>query len=282
MAQVPVVDIVRALNAAYADYYVPIYLTPHTFHEMAAREDIRLAASVAALADDRVVGMGLLGVRGERAWIAGVGVIPGWRRQGIGRQVMLGLIDQARGNGVRRVQLEVITRNEAAHTLYRSLGFQDRRRLLILFTGKSVNGVPHPPADPALTVAEESPAELLEAIGGLIGQELPWQHDLASIEDIVTQVDGLAARDNLGGLAGACLWSGDGSQAGVLSLTGRSPQIGAELLAALRERLPEARLAYLNVPDDDPMLPALLEAGFAETLTQSEMTLDLSEETRSC
>jgi GNAT superfamily N-acetyltransferase len=43
-----------------------------------------------------IIGTGLLGIRGSMGWIGGMGVVPGRRRQGIGRQMMLYLLDRAR------------------------------------------------------------------------------------------------------------------------------------------------------------------------------------------
>ena len=71
-----------------------------------------------------------------------------------------------------------------------------------------------------------------------------------------------------------------GDHAGLMSLAGRAPEVGGALLVALKQRLPEAYLAYLNVPDDDPMLPVLLGAGFQESLAQYEMVLALPQENR--
>ena len=41
-----------------------------------------MSASRVAMHDDTVVGMGLLGVRQQRGWIGGMGVVPHYRRQG--------------------------------------------------------------------------------------------------------------------------------------------------------------------------------------------------------
>jgi len=277
--QVPEEALVQALNAAYSDYFVPIYLTVSAFRSLVRREDIRLERSLAALAGGSVVGMGLLAVRGPRAWIGGLGVVPEFRRRGVGRLIMNGLTGQARAAGCRQVQLEVITRNERAINLYRSLGFEQLRRLSVLNAHASGDGHPEPSrSGPALRVDEAGAARLLDALPGLRTSTPSWQHEIASIREVIDRVDGLAARDPQGGLQGVCLYSGDEMQAGLLSLAGRSPEVGAALLAALRQRLPDAHLAYLNVPEDDPMLPLLLASGFEETLAQFEMALALSQE----
>jgi ribosomal protein S18 acetylase RimI-like enzyme len=275
LAQVPEEALVQALNAAYADYFTPIYLTVPSFRQLVSREDILPERSVAALCGDQIVGMGLLAVREARAWIGGLGVIPAFRRQGVGRQLMGALLGHAHRATCRRVQLEVITVNAPARALYLSLGFRQQRRLSVLFTGEG-SSLPSP--DAGLQVDDASPASLLHELPRFLAAPPPWQHEIDSMWAVIDRVEGLAARDRLGDLLGLCLWSGDETQAGVMSLAGRSPETGAALLAALRRRVPQARLAYLNVPEDDPMLPVLLAAGFQETLAQYEMIAELSQE----
>jgi ribosomal protein S18 acetylase RimI-like enzyme len=275
LAQVPHDALVQAVNAAYADYAVPVFLTPASFRKLVTREDIALEHSVAALCGDQLVGTGFLAVRAARAWIGGLGVLPGFRRQGIGRRMMSFLLEHAYQAGCSQVQLEVITFNAGALALYHSLGFRKRRRLSVLF---SDGDGPLPDPDPQLRIDDESPAALLRALPGFPAVEPPWQHATESMWTAVDRMDGFAARDHLGDLVGACLWSGDETQAGLLALAGRSPEVGAALLAALRRRLTAARLVYMNVPEGDPMWPPLLAAGFAESLAQYEMWVERPEE----
>ncbi|MFI5272567.1 MAG: GNAT family N-acetyltransferase [Ktedonobacterales bacterium] len=60
-----------------------------------------------------------------RAYIYAFGVVPGERRQGVGRAVLAEVIARLRTEGWRRTALEVETDNSAAMALYRSLGFHD-------------------------------------------------------------------------------------------------------------------------------------------------------------
>lgn len=54
-----------------------------------------------------------------------VAVDPDRRRQGLGRQVLQGLLNHARQQGAAHATLEVASGNIAAVALYRGLGFQD-------------------------------------------------------------------------------------------------------------------------------------------------------------
>lgn len=54
----------------------------------------------------------------------GLMVAADWRRRGVGRALMLGAEEWARGAGVRKLELHVLPYNEAAIALYESLGYE--------------------------------------------------------------------------------------------------------------------------------------------------------------
>jgi ribosomal-protein-alanine N-acetyltransferase len=83
----------------------------------------RLARYVVARAGDLVVGFAGLWLMVDDAHVTTFSVHPDWRRQGIGRQLLLGLVDLSISIGARRMTLEVRASNEAAQVLYRSFGF---------------------------------------------------------------------------------------------------------------------------------------------------------------
>lgn len=56
--------------------------------------------------------------------IQGLAVIPGHHRQGIGRQLLLAAIDEARARGARRLRARVLSTNHGARELYSSAGFE--------------------------------------------------------------------------------------------------------------------------------------------------------------
>jgi ribosomal-protein-alanine N-acetyltransferase len=77
-------------------------------------------------ADAVVAYAGLLAPLGTgQGDIQTVTVSPDARRQGLGRTLMLRLIDEARRRGAEELFLEVRHDNDAAQTLYRDLGFRE-------------------------------------------------------------------------------------------------------------------------------------------------------------
>jgi [ribosomal protein S18]-alanine N-acetyltransferase len=84
----------------------------------------RLARYVVARAGDTVVGFAGLWLMVDEAHITTFSVHPDWRRQGIGRQILVCLVELAIGIAARRMTLEVRVSNGPAQLLYRSFGFE--------------------------------------------------------------------------------------------------------------------------------------------------------------
>ncbi|HET6380543.1 MAG TPA: ribosomal protein S18-alanine N-acetyltransferase [candidate division Zixibacteria bacterium] len=88
----------------------------------------RLARYVVARVEtpdgERVVGFAGVWLMVDEAHITTFGVHPDWRRQGIGRRLLLRLAELAIELGARRLTLEVRVGNRAAQHLYRTFGFE--------------------------------------------------------------------------------------------------------------------------------------------------------------
>lgn len=88
----------------------------------------RLARYVVARAGDRVVGFAGIWLMVDDAHVTTFGVHPDWRRQGIGRQLLLNVVELSIAIGARRMTLEVRASNEAAQALYHAFGFETAGR----------------------------------------------------------------------------------------------------------------------------------------------------------
>jgi [ribosomal protein S18]-alanine N-acetyltransferase len=84
----------------------------------------RLARYVVARAGDALVGFAGVWLMVDDAHITTFGVHPDWRRQGIGRQLLVNLAELSVAIGARRMTLEVRASNQAAQALYRGFGFE--------------------------------------------------------------------------------------------------------------------------------------------------------------
>jgi len=84
------------------------------------------ARSLLAVVGGKAIGYILYWLLPNEADIHNLAVHPAYRRQGIGRSLLQGVIEEARQSGSTRVTLEVRKSNEAAQRLYHSLGFVAR------------------------------------------------------------------------------------------------------------------------------------------------------------
>jgi ribosomal-protein-alanine N-acetyltransferase len=88
----------------------------------------RLARYVVARAAGTVVGFAGLWLMVDEAHITTFAVHPGWRRLGVGRRMLLALVDAALALGAARMTLEVRVGNVAAQRLYAELAFVEAGR----------------------------------------------------------------------------------------------------------------------------------------------------------
>jgi GNAT superfamily N-acetyltransferase len=269
-------EFTATFNRAYSDYYVPISMTVSSFRALMTRDDLDMEASVAAI-DDKgaIIGTGLLGIRGKQGWIGGMGVVPEYRRQGIGRQMMIYLLERAREHGLDQVKLEVIDKNVGAHTLYRDLGFVDGHNLLVLDRSpqKIVFEYHHP-----YQIEERTPSGLLKYYPEFHAAPNCWQRDLPSLEALTPFLQGWAMLET-GRVVGYALGWADSQLIRLLDIAVQPQKnhtsAAQALLEHLHQQYPEAYGNSYNVAEDDPVVSAFYMVGYKVSLQQIEMHLQL-------
>lgn len=266
---------ILAFNLAYSDYYIKIMMSPRSFENLLHRDSINWQYSVAATDGDKVVGTALLAHRGERGWIGGVGVIPEYRQQGIGRQMMTYLIDNARLLQLQEVALEVITVNAPALHLYQTLGFEHYRRLVILeHDGSPVPTMNHYDVESVL------PNQALSHFDNLHDAPNPWQRSYHALNMIAQE--GWVIHDPMHTrqVKGFCLTQVGFYQIHIIDLAVSSAhaapiELTKALVSHIHQEFPGHTSVISNFPDDDLATPALREMGYIETIAQYEMILKL-------
>lgn len=74
---------------------------------------------------DRIIGECVLTMVAGEGDLSNVAVLDEYRRRGIAREMVKKILDDAAGEGIHAVTLEVRTSNLGAISLYRELGFQE-------------------------------------------------------------------------------------------------------------------------------------------------------------
>jgi ribosomal protein S18 acetylase RimI-like enzyme len=160
-------ELAALFTRAYEGYFVPMQVDEEALRFLVRTFDLDLDAGLVALEADEPIGLVNLGIRGERGWIGGLGVVSHARRKGLGRTLMNAVHEEARARGLRELSLEVIQANEAAFRLYEKLGYEMIRWLEIASLDTA-------PGDPPPEYAWQAAHEHIHASRST---REPWQRD---------------------------------------------------------------------------------------------------------
>jgi RimJ/RimL family protein N-acetyltransferase len=246
-------------TASYHDYFIPLAVDKNQLRYMVEVFDLDLSRSLVAVEGKRPVGLANLGLRGERTWLGGVGVVPDRRGSGVGESLTRLLLDQAREAGAREMVLEVIVENAPAIALYEKLCFTRTRELEVLSLA---------PATEHSEARETDLGEALKFVAATRRRPEPWQR----ADETVANLAGRGPTPRAITVGGAAaVFSQDGDRVSLLQAAGDAAGLRA-LAAALRSH---GSVSAINFPAGEPVATALREAGAEVRLCQFEMVLPL-------
>ncbi len=244
------------INQAYMNYYLPIWIDAAQFARMCIVEDIDLRKSVVTLVDGTPVAIALLAVREDVGWLSGVGVLAPWRRRGIARRIVEHVQATARAQALCAVRLEVLTQNEGGLALYQQLGFRWERDLLVLtLEPGTFDPLPLPTG-----IVPASPGMILTSHTAFHDTRMPWQRQLASCLHRQDELRGLALWE-ASRMVGYLLYQLQQGNHVVADLAvdpeyPQRLQAARTLLTAMHSARPDMGGSTINLPTDDPLLPA--------------------------
>lgn len=261
----------EAYNQARIDYIVPMPMNVARMRAYIHNYDVTLESSVVATIEHEIVGLGMLGIREQRAWITRLGISPNKRRNTAGQAIMEYLIQESRERGAQKIILEVIKGNEPAYHLFKKLGFYVTRELLVLR---------RPPLKAPSKYKPYTVTYLNEATTSDL---LEQRHSKPS------WLDEAPSLRHAGGLEGLSVRLIDGShgwiayqhalyQLGRIVLqpeTGDKIAVAQALLHALHTRHLLHDTKFENLPALDPYWEVFEECGYIVSFKRLEMNLDL-------
>lgn len=265
-SQLPLDELVSIFNAGYEGYLVPVNMSAEQFQAHLNGNDIDLAASRVARAGTELIGVALLGKRDSRGWVGGIGVIPAYRNQGVGRQLMSAVIEAARASGLASVQLEVIVGNDAAYHLYQKIGFQTLRRLLIL------ERAPAPIAESSQQVEAVPAVEALAHYDHLHSIPNAWQRERETLLKSAAKMSGWIVNRQVTAY-GVAIVQPESIRWFDLATNDENALHG--LIAHVHRLYPDATARLVNLGEDDPVWQVLSPLGYHEVMSQWEMKLAL-------
>lgn len=257
------------LARAFQDYFVSIPFDVAMLLKLARADSVDLSLSRVIVRDRVAVGAALIARRGWSCRLAAMAIVPEARRAGLGRAIVIQLLDEAKARGDRTMVLEVIEQNTAAVELYRACGFDTSRRLIgFVATG----GSSAPQGDDAQLdrIAEVDLREVARAITCYGLPDLPWQLSGETIAHlappaIAYHLDGawIAITDPFQPVVTVC------------ALVGRDsvePHLLTALILAVIAKHPGKTEWRFQPKWPEELAPVIEPAGFARTsLTQWQM-----------
>lgn len=260
-------------NEAFSDYFAPSHFDADALAGFEKMCDLDLTASRVLVEDGIPVAFGMLGIRGRRGWIGGMGVIPAARRHGHGVRVMTALADQARARELQTLGLEVLTQNQAAIALYNGLEYRTQRTLDVW------EGVPAVGAIVAETTARTIDLDQAAArIGDGELRRTPWQRELEPLRRALPDLTAVAA--DVGQASATAIVRAVPERASVVAIAAHGGDADARrraLDAVLAGWIDGTRmLRLLNLPEGDEAGPRLAAAGCTVSHRQLEMVLRLA------
>lgn len=258
-------ELTEAYNHTRVDYMVPMPMNAARLQEYVDIYHVDLDKSLVATYNERIIGLGMLGLRENRSWITRLGLIANQRGNGAGQAVMEGLLANSDQLGIEKNMLEVIKGNTPAHQLFRKLGFENFRELLIL--RRAPGQVPEASA-PAVELDLETCLEKLAERSG----EIPWTNQTETLYE----VRGLKGFQVIlpGGGSGWMVYQQTVFYLSRLMYDTEGPDpvnTMKALLGHLHARHPNTDTYTENIPADDPRLPAFEAFGYIETFRRIEM-----------
>lgn len=267
-------ELAEVYNQTRIDYIVPMPMNAKRMQEYVEIYDIVLDGSLVATTETgEPIGIGMLGIRENRAWITRLGVVPNQRERRVGSFLMDHLIGQSRACGAATVQLEVIIGNEPALNMFMKYGFEPIRELLVVRRPPK----PHVPGTQPLVHRLDQIPEA-DIPGVLAGREPTpsWVEDTPSLL-------------NSGNLTGISVEMGEGGYGWAVFMATRFQlqhivmqateahydDIVHALLYHIHELFPNRDTKVENIPSEHPCYSAYEKLGYVVSFRRTEMILHL-------
>ncbi|MEM9473480.1 MAG: GNAT family N-acetyltransferase [Pseudomonadota bacterium] len=275
---ISLVDLHDGFCRAFSDYSVAMQPSISEFRLMLAQRGFDATLSWAALAGRSVVSFWLIGHDptscNRSAYVIASGTVPDFRGRGLAEDLHRRLQQSFVRYGINSVQLEVITSNKPARSLYAKLGYVSVRDLCCFEVART-----------AIRIASVGQADIAEcavsdvlALAPIFRDWQPsWQNGIRSLSRIHGELVCIAARINGDPVAYGVLIKPANT---IAQLAVRDDRrrcgIGSAVLHALATASPRHVLKIINADSRDTGFQAFLTHHGAQTgITQLEMVVRL-------
>jgi len=264
-------ELTELYNQTRVDYLVPMPMNADRLNEYVHDFSVDLKQScVARDTDGQVLGLSMLGLRKDIAWITRLGVLPSTRRTGAGSALMDRMLENADMLGMRETHLEVIKNNEPAHTLFLKKGFVETETYLVM---------------------RHAPRPLLGSLQGNVTW-LDYDQALEKLKSYpkhITWINAFESMQSSPNTEGLHLELPNGDSGWLVyrntkftlrstlshliihTESGEPQEVGRQLLAHLHTHFPHHDTYAENIEENDPHVPAFYALGYFTNFSRIEM-----------
>jgi len=264
-------ELTELYNQTRVDYLVPMPMNTDRLNEYIHDFDVDLHYScVIRESEGQILGLSMLGVRQNIAWITRLGVLPTTRRTGAGSILMDCMLENTERLGLQETHLEVIKNNEPAYHLFLKKGFAETGTYLVM---------------------RHAPRQLttpLQGIATWLGYDKALEK-LQSYPNHLTWINGFESMKNSQNTEGLHLQLPDGSSGWLVyrntkytlrstlshlimhTEQGNPHEVGKHLLRHLHIQHAHHDTYAENILETDPHLPAFQAIGYFTNFARVEM-----------
>jgi RimJ/RimL family protein N-acetyltransferase len=255
---------------SFENYFYPSTMTAETFAVKIRLEQLDLHHSVVLMLNDTPIGQATLGLRGDKAWCGGFGIVLEQRGKGFASALLAEFLKQAREAGAKSLTLEVLQKNIVAQRLYASAGLQHQRDLRILEWKRDSNPSQEKTLEP-LVVQPVNMPEIISNFYRWHPLSPVWQRDLPSLMMQRNLLQLTCTKQ--GELQGYVLFTAKDGIVRINDLATNEIDIAKILLSSLQSHYKE--IYSVNEPTDNPVTAAYDVCNFRESDRQYELGIAL-------
>ena len=266
-------NIYNAFIDAFSNYEVNFEMTMEKLEEMMQTRGYSSVHSIGCYACDQLAGFTLVGVRNKNeCYDIATGIIREFQNKGLGKELVLKLIEQLKEHKMHSFTLEVLENNKAAQKVYSQNGFRISRRFCCYKKEIIRNGN---------TNDLDVDNILLTGIDENLFCSFPpsWQNTLEAFKNCKSRYNTRILYGENGEIIGYGIIH---KESGKILQLGSKPgnkrkEIVSKILDQLYNSTKSKEIIFLNIEEGSWISEVLPESGFSNYINQFEMKYHLSD-----
>ncbi|ACJ75809.1 acetyltransferase-related protein [Thermosipho africanus TCF52B] len=264
------IDFVNLVNKVFEDYTVPVNWNVINFQLDARENSISLEDSFIFFKGEKPVGFIVNSIRRDRARIDAMGVVKEERGTGTASFILEHATNYLKWKGIKKILLEVITKDKRAYRFYEKHGFREKRKLHLLVN----KDLKTESIEYRAIKVEPRYVYTLSLNLEISGRTTNWQREPITLLLADGRYNYVKLVHN--GKEGYLVWGKNEDKSTYIVDLGTKNNDEWEIFAkiAVDNLVRETNckiISATSVPENDPLYSALKNTGFTSLIEQSEM-----------